>query len=141
MQVLRWCGAVALVIAAAACGDSPTGPVNIARFSQTDLVVGTGAEAVAGKTLTVHYTGWLYNEDRTDQKGAQFDSSAGRAPLTFTLGVGQVIAGWDQGLVGMKVGGQRRLVIPPSLGYGGARNGPIPPNATLLFDVELLAVE
>lgn len=132
--------AAALLIAAAACGDSPTSPNNLARFSQTDLVVGTGTEAASGKTIRVHYTGWLYNEARTDQKGAQFDSSAGLDPLTFVLGAGQVIAGFDTGISGMKVGGKRRLVIPPSLGYGGTRRGPIPPNATLIFDVELVEV-
>lgn len=133
--------ALCLMAGAAACGNSPNVPTNVARFSQTDLVAGTGAEAVGGKVLTVHYTGWLYNESRPDQKGAQFDSSQGIDPLKFVLGQGQVIAGWDQGLVGMKVGGTRRLVIPPSLGYGDARRGPIPPNATLVFDVQLVAVE
>jgi len=132
---------VVMAAAASACGDSPTAPLNMARFSHTDLVVGTGAEAAAGKMLTVHYTGWLYNESRTDQKGAQFDSSVGRTPLTFTLGAGQVIQGWEQGFEGMKVGGKRRLVIPPSLAYGGTRRGPIPPNATLVFEIELLAVK
>lgn len=129
-----------LVLATAACGDSPTAPVNLARFSQTDIVVGTGAEAASGSTIRVKYAGWLYNAARPDTKGGQFDASAEGQPFTFTLGVGQVIAGWDQGLVGMKVGGQRRLVIPPSLGYGGARQGPIPANATLVFDVELLEI-
>ena len=132
---------VTALLAIVACGDSPAAPTNLARFSQTDLVVGAGAEAVSGSAVTVHYTGWLYNAERPDQKGAVFDTSEGRAPLAFTLGQGQVIAGWDQGLVGMKVGGKRRLVIPPSLGYGGARRGPIPPNATLVFDVELLEVK
>jgi FKBP-type peptidyl-prolyl cis-trans isomerase FkpA len=140
MRFLSLVLAATVLLAAGACGDSPSAPTNFARFSQTDLVVGTGAEAVTGSSLKVHYTGWLYNEARPDQKGAQFDSSAGLEPLAFRLGVGQVIAGWDQGLLGMKVGGQRRLVIPPSLGYGGARRGPIPPNATLVFDVELIEV-
>lgn len=133
--------AALVLTAAAACSDSPTGPTNIVRFSQTDLTVGTGADAAAGKVLTVHYTGWFYNEARADQKGAQFDSSAGLNPLTFTLGAGQVIAGWDQGIVGMKEGGRRRLVIPPSLAYGGTRRGPIPANATLIFEVDLVAVQ
>jgi FKBP-type peptidyl-prolyl cis-trans isomerase FkpA len=133
--------AVMVLLAAAGCSDSPNAPVNLARFSQTDLVVGTGAEAVSGKTIRVDYTGWLYNADREDNKGAQFDTSAGRDPLEFTLGIGQVIAGWDQGLAGMKVGGKRRIVIPPSLAYGGTRRGPIPPNATLVFDVELIEVK
>lgn len=132
--------AAMLVLATAACGDSPSAPVNLARFSQTDLIVGTGAEAVSGSVVKVHYAGWLYNTARTDNKGGQFDASAEGEPLTFTLGVGQVIPGWDQGLIGMKVGGQRRLVIPPSLGYGGARQGPIPANATLVFDVELVEI-
>ena len=139
-SLLLGCAAVVLG-GAAACSDSPTAPTNLARFSQTDLVVGTGAEAGANSAVKVHYTGWLYNEAREDSKGAQFDSSAGLDPLSFTLGQSQVIAGWDQGLVGMKVGGKRRLIIPPSLGYGGTRRGPIPPNATLLFDVELIEVQ
>ena len=133
--------AIVLTFAAAACSDTPTTPINLARFSQTDLVAGDGAEATSGKTISVHYTGWLYNESRPDQKGAQFDTSTGGNPLTFSLGVGQVIAGWDEGLVGMKVGGTRRLIIPPSKAYGGTRRGPIPPNATLLFDVQLIAVQ
>jgi FKBP-type peptidyl-prolyl cis-trans isomerase FkpA len=122
------------------CSDSPTAPSNYAPFSQTDLVVGTGGDAVAGSQLSVHYTGWFYGESRTENKGPIFDSSAGGDPFTFTLGVGQVIPGWDQGVQGMRVGGKRRLVIPPSLAYGLFRNGPIPPNATLLFEIELLEI-
>jgi FKBP-type peptidyl-prolyl cis-trans isomerase FkpA len=125
----------------AGCNDSPVGPSNSAPFSQTDLREGTGTEAANGNVVTVHYTGWFYIESQPDQKGPQFDSSAGRDPFSFVLGFGQVIDGWDRGLAGMKVGGVRRLVIPPSLGYGSVRNGPIPPNATLLFEVELLDVE
>jgi FKBP-type peptidyl-prolyl cis-trans isomerase FkpA len=129
-----------LIAAAAGCDDSPTSPNN-APFSQTDLRVGTGDDAVTGRVLTVHYTGWLYNAGEADLRGAQFDSSVGRTPFSFVLGAGQVISGWDQGLAGMKVGGLRRLVIPPSLAYGDTRSGPIPPNATLLFEIELIAVE
>jgi FKBP-type peptidyl-prolyl cis-trans isomerase FkpA len=88
--------------------------------------------------LNVNYTGWLYNPSGTDGKGSQFDSSIGRAPFPFTLGAGQVISGWDRGVAGMRVGGQRRLVLPPELAYGSSGNGPIPPNATLVFDIELL---
>lgn len=99
----------------------------------TDVVVGTGETAVSGSTVTVHYRGTL-----TD--GTVFDSSLTREPLTFKLGARRVIRGWDQGLVGMKVGGKRTLVIPPRLGYGSRAMGVIPPNAHLIFDVELLAV-
>lgn len=123
------------------CSDSPTGPANNAPYSQIDLRLGTGADAVAGRVLSVHYTGWYYNTSRPDNKGAQFDSSAGQEPFDFVLGGGQVISGWDRGVQGMKVGGLRRLVVPPSLGYGSTRFGPIPPNATLLFEIELLEVQ
>lgn len=130
---------VALAILIAGCADAPTAPNN-AAYAQSDLRVGTGADAVVGRVLTVHYTGWYYNQSAPEGKGVQFDSSVGRTPFTFTLGAGQVIAGWDQGLQGMKVGGMRRLIVPPSLAYGTFRNGPIPPNATLVFDIELLEV-
>jgi len=104
-----------------------------------DTTVGTGATAQAGQHVTVHYTGWLYNEG---VKGAKFDSSKDRRdPFQFGLGAGQVIKGWDEGVQGMQVGGTRLLVIPAALGYGGrGAGGVIPPNATLMFEVELLAV-
>lgn len=123
---------------AAGCAGSPTSPSNYAPFSQADVRPGTGATAATGGILTVNYTGWLYDVTGPDQKGLQFDSSIGTTAFTFTLGSRQVINGWDLGLQGMQVGGLRRLVIPPSLAYGGTRNGPIPPNATLVFDIELL---
>jgi FKBP-type peptidyl-prolyl cis-trans isomerase len=107
----------------------------------TDLRAGTGAEAVNGKVLTVNYAGWLYSSTAAENKGSLFDTSVGRSPYTFTLGAGSVIRGWDQGLVGMKVGGVRRLVIPPDLAYGASGSGPIPPNANLVFEVELLNVQ
>ena len=138
-----------MTVLAAACGggddssSSPTAPSTpSAAFSQTDLRVGTGTEAVTGRTLTVHYSGWLYAPGQPENKGTQFDSSLGRQPFPFRLGAGSVIRGWDQGLVGMRVGGQRRLVIPPDLAYGSPGRPPaIPPNATLVFDVELLDVQ
>lgn len=138
---IRFAALLFLLAVTAACDDSPTSPSNSAPFSQTDLQVGTGAEAANGQQLTVHYVGWLYNGAQPDQKGARIDSSIGGTPFSFTLGIGQVISGWDRGLVGMKVGGLRRLVIPPSLGYGSFRSGPIPPNATLVFEVELLGLQ
>src|SRR5215831_14606290 len=122
--------------AAAAVGCSPSAPTvtTNAPFSQSDIVVGGGAVAATGNTLTVAYTGWLFDSAQPNAEGAQFDSSTA---FSFPLGQGQVIAGWDQGLVGMRVGGKRRLVIPPSLAYGDTRHGVIPPNATLLFEVTL----
>ena len=112
-------------------------------MKMTDVKEGSGAEAVAGKTVVVHYTGWLYDEGAADHKGKKFDSSRDRGdPFDFPLGAGRVIKGWDQGVAGMKVGGQRTLVIPPEMGYGSrGAGGAIPPNATLVFDVELLDVK
>ena len=106
----------------------------------TDTTVGTGAVATKGHKVSVHYTGWLYNNGA---KGAKFDSSLDRGqPFGFALGAGQVIQGWDEGVAGMKIGGKRTLIIPPDLGYGArGAGGVIPPNATLMFDVELLGVQ
>jgi FKBP-type peptidyl-prolyl cis-trans isomerase FkpA len=113
------------------------------ELKKIDLKQGDGAEAVAGKAVIVHYTGWLYDPAAADGHGAKFDSSFDRrVPFGFILGTGKVIKGWDEGVAGMKVGGKRTLVIPPQMGYGerGA-GGVIPPNATLLFDVELIEVK
>ncbi len=108
-----------------------------------DLAIGTGPEIAAGQTAVVDYTGWLYDPVAPDHQGPVFDSSrASGAPLRFPFGVGRVIKGWDQGLVGMHVGGRRRLTIPPGLAYGAAgAGGVIPPGATLIFDVRLVGVE
>jgi len=132
----------ALSLSAAACGGSekptataPTPPT--APFSATDLREGTGTTALPGRTVTVSYTGWLFDPSRPESKGTQFDS---QATFTFQLGAGRVIPGWEQGIPGMKVGGQRRLVIPPNLGYGSQMVVSIPPNSTLVFDVMLLNV-
>jgi FKBP-type peptidyl-prolyl cis-trans isomerase FkpA len=131
----------ALPILAAGCTSDPASPTTTPPFSQTDLRAGTGAAAVNGATLSVNYTGWLYDPSRANLEGVQFDSTVGGTPFTFTLGSGQVIKGWDQGLVGMQVGGLRKLVIPPSMAYGSTRSGPIPPNATLVFEIELLSTQ
>ncbi len=116
---------------------------NITSLQVTDTKVGTGAQAVAGKQVTVHYTGWLYDPKPKDHHGKKFDSSRDHGdPFTFKLGAGSVIAGWDQGVAGMKVGGSRTLIIPSELGYGARGAGAvIPPHSTLLFDVELLEVK
>jgi FKBP-type peptidyl-prolyl cis-trans isomerase FkpA len=112
-------------------------------FTRTDLQTGTGREAQKGSRLQVHYTGWLYDPAQPGMKGRLFDTSKDRGPFDFVLGAGQVIPGWDQGFAGMKVGGRRRLIIPSDLAYGvdGAGNGIIPPNAILLFEMELLDVQ
>lgn len=128
----------------AACGaKSPAPPpLGTQALEITDLQPGTGSEVAAGQTAVVNYTGWLYEATAAQTKGKQFDSSlTGGAPFRFTLGAGQVIKGWDQGIRGMKVGGRRRLTIPPDLAYGDGGAGPIPPGATLVFDVDLVAIE
>jgi len=132
-------------LASSACGGgnpTPTAPsMPTVSFSQSDIVVGTGAEAANGRRLTVHYTLWLYDPARPESKGQQLQTSVGGSPFSFVLGTGAVIRGWDQGVSGMKTGGTRRLVIPPSLAYGSSGQGSIPPNATLVFDIQLLEVQ
>jgi FKBP-type peptidyl-prolyl cis-trans isomerase FkpA len=139
---------LALFLASAAAAAAPAAPaapkapaVQAQGLQKIDTVVGKGKEAVSGKTVVVHYTGWLYEPKAPKQRGKQFDSSVGGEPFNFPLGMGAVIKGWDQGVAGMKVGGKRTLVIPAELGYGARGAGPIPPGATLLFDVELLDVK
>jgi FKBP-type peptidyl-prolyl cis-trans isomerase FkpA len=133
LAILTLCAALG-----AACSGDATSPSQSPSFSKTDIRVGTGTAAAAGMNLTVNYTGWLYDPSRADFKGLQFDTSVGKDPFVFALGAGQVIQGWDQGLVGMQVGGVRRLIVPSSLAYGSTRSGAIPPNAALVFDIELL---
>jgi len=133
---------IAVLAVVAGCGsDSPSAPTtSTAPFTQTDLVVGTGATAVAGRTVTVTYALWLYDSSKADGKGTQIPQSS--APFPFVLGAGQVIRGWDQGVAGMKVGGQRRLIVPPDLAYGSTSpGGGIPANATLVFDIALIGVQ
>ncbi len=112
-------------------------------FQKIDTTVGEGAIAAEGQTVSVHYTGWLYDADAADNRGTKFDSSVDRGrPFEFPLGAGRVIKGWDEGVAGMQVGGKRTLIIPAEMGYGARGAGDlIPPNATLLFDVELLGVK
>jgi len=140
--MMRSAMVVLVVAACAACGGGE-GSSSVTELMKTDVRAGEGTEATSGRVVTVHYTGWLYNEGATDRKGTTFDSSRDRnEPFSFRLGAGEVIPGWDQGVAGMKVGGQRTLTIPPQLGYGArGAGGVIPPNATLVFDVELLGVK
>ena len=134
------CMALPATFATGCSDDTPTSPTPV--FVQTDLRAGSGVPALTGYKVSVYYTGWLYDATRPEGKGLQFETNFGaEVPFTFTLGVGQVIQGWDSGLLNMRVGGLRRLVIPPSLAYGSSRSGPIPANATLVFEVELLSAE
>ncbi len=128
--------------AQAPAADTPSTGSETMPLQKIDLSPGTGAEIKSGQAALVHYTGWLFDAATPENKGKQFDSSVGGEPFEFQLGAGHVISGWDQGVVGMKVGGKRRLVIPPDMGYGarGAGNGLIPPGATLVFDVELVEI-
>ena len=134
-------------MAQGAASTPPNGDSKLSATVQTlqknDVKQGTGAEAVPGKAVVVHYTGWLYDPSAPEGKGAKFDSSLDRkVPFGFIVGAGRVIRGWDEGVPGMKVGGQRTLIIPPDMGYGArGAGGVIPPNATLIFDVELLDVK
>ncbi|MCV2371093.1 FKBP-type peptidyl-prolyl cis-trans isomerase [Paucibacter oligotrophus] len=156
MKKILSASAIALAITGSlglsACGgggsDSSTpigdtsGSAAVTELKIVDTLVGTGAAAATGTTATVHYTGWLYDVKAASTHGTQFDSSVGKTPFSFKVGNGDVIKGWDQGVKDMKVGGKRTLTIPASLGYGttGA-GGVIPPNAALVFDVELLSVK
>ncbi len=114
----------------------------VSKLKKIDTVVGDGTAAIAGKEVDVHYTGWLFDENAPDNKGQKFDSSLDRGQLfSFPLGAGHVIKGWDEGVAGMKIGGKRTLIIPAEMGYGArGAGGVIPPNATLVFDVELHGV-
>ncbi len=147
------CFALLTAVGLVGCGQSGTeqqgesamsnanGPVT--ELIIKDTLVGDGAEAENGQTAVMHYTGWLYEPTAPDLRGRKFDSSLDRnEPFPFPLGGGRVIRGWDQGIVGMRVGGKRQLIIPPDLAYGSrGAGGVIPPDATLVFDVELLALQ
>jgi len=144
---------LALFITASAGAQAPATPspnpeqskldATITSLKKIDTKQGTGAEAVSDKAAVVQYTGWLYDPNKPEGKGAKFDSSLDRnAPFTFVIGQGRVIKGWDEGVAGMRVGGKRTLIIPPQMGYGArGAGGVIPPNATLVFEVELLEIQ
>ena len=153
MIVRRSCvvGLLAALPFAAACGLFGTKPdPEEDRKSQTgrtnleivEVAAGNGTEARPGRRVAVHYTGWLYHPDKPAHHGRQFDSSRDRGePIEFTIGAGEMIAGWDEGIPGMKVGGKRTLIVPPGMAYGRQGRPSIPGNATLVFDVELMSVK
>lgn len=144
---------IAVLLAGAGCRDNstaefsegePMADTGITQLQKQDVKVGEGSEARSGRVVRVHYTGWLYDANAGDKRGQKFDSSKDGAnqPFEFTLGAREVIPGWDEGVAGMKVGGTRILTIPPAMGYGArGAAGVIPPNATLVFEVDLLEVK
>lgn len=149
-QLRKSLSPILLLIASLVLGGCDSVPTQVSQqeipmseLIKHDLVLGEGAEAVSGKRISVHYTGWLFDANAENHRGRKFDSSKDRGqPFGFQLGAGQVIQGWDQGFSGMKVGGTRLLTIPAELGYGArGAGGVIPPNATLIFEVELLDVK
>ena len=135
--------AASLLLLAACTAPVPPPGGSVAELERIDTLAGTGAVATSGSDVTVHYTGWLYDEKAPQQRGLKFDSSVDRGqPFTFLLGAGQVIRGWDDGVAGMKVGGKRTLLIPADLGYGSnGAGGVIPPGASLVFEITLRDVQ
>jgi FKBP-type peptidyl-prolyl cis-trans isomerase FkpA len=144
LSLVAACIAIASLTACGGGSDDPAPSVPVyspATLTKIDSKIGEGVEAVNGKTVKVHYTGWLYNTTVANNKGKQFDSSAGKAPYPFTLGANQVIAGFDLGVLGMKVGGKRTVLIPAAQAYGTRGSPPdIPPNSGVVFDIELMEV-
>jgi len=148
MRALPAVAMFAMALLLAACGSKEQAPKSTtpvpppAELQKVDIVKGTGEGISQGQVAVVHYIGWLYDPSAAEQKGAKFDSSRDRGqPFSFSIGRGEVIKGWDEGVATMKVGGTRELIIPPNLAYGaGGAGGVIPPNATLKFEVELLEI-
>ncbi|WP_296623639.1 FKBP-type peptidyl-prolyl cis-trans isomerase [Rhizorhabdus sp.] len=129
---------IAMAILGASAGVSVEAKTLVGGTQVEDVLVGKGQEATPGRSVTVHYTGWLYQGGKRTKK---FDSSVGGEPFTFTLGAGDVIKGWDAGVVGMKVGGKRTLILPPAMAYGSEGDETIPANSWLIFDIQLLKVD
>ena len=143
---ILWFHVVLLVgaVMATGCGSSPTSPSSFSSdvtFSSVDLTVGNGDTVAKGDRIKVWYTGWIYVKSAPGNKGESFDSNRTRELFRYIVGTGHVIEGWDQGVPGMKVGGIRRLIIPPELAYGSQGQGPIQPGATLIFEIEVVEVE
>ena len=141
-RLLRLAACLTVLLLAACGGPPPYTGGNVAELQRIDVNVGTGAPAIAGDEVSVHYTGWLYDQNAPDKRGQKFDSSRDRGePFVFLLGAGRVIRGWDDGVAGMQRGGKRELQIPSGLGYGARGAGKvIPPGASLVFEVELLDI-
>lgn len=142
LRPLRFAACLAVLLVAACGGPPPYTGGDVAELQRIDAKVGTGDAAMAGDEVSVHYTGWLHDQNAPDKRGAKFDSSRDRGePLVFRLGTGRVIRGWDDGIEGMQRGGKRELRIPSGLGYGASGAGKvIPPGASLVFEVELLDI-
>lgn len=142
LRPLRFAACLAVLLVAACGGPPPYTGGDVAELQRIDAKVGTGDAAMAGDEISVHYTGWLHDQNAPDKRGAKFDSSRDRGePLVFRLGTGRVIRGWDDGIEGMQRGGKRELWIPSGLGYGASGAGKvIPPGASLVFEVELLDI-
>ena len=151
-MVRAWMMSIAIAMSVLAFGCKPSAPpaaappppaATVTELKTIDLAEGTGEAIASGQVAVVHYTGWLYDPSAKDNKGKQFDSSRDRGePFAFLIGAGKVIRGWEEGVAGMKVGGQRRLIIPSALGYGeGGAGDVIPPGAALVFDIELLGIQ
>ncbi|NHZ34709.1 FKBP-type peptidyl-prolyl cis-trans isomerase [Massilia rubra] len=146
---LTLAAAFVATLALTACGSSDDSPVQVpppavtnpTTFASKDVVIGTGATAALGKNITVHYSGWLYDSSKPENKGTQFETTVGKTPATFALNPGNLIEGWTDGIPGMKVGGKRTLTIPAAKAYGVAGRGVIPGNAGLVFDIELTEVK
>ncbi len=141
--IAAFCALLALTACGGGGSDSPATPSTSqpAALTKTDTVVGTGTTAAVGNTITVYYTGYLYNASASDFKGTKFDGTTAGSPATFALASGSLIEGWVQGVPGMKVGGKRTIIFPASLGYGAQGQGSIPGNSGLVFDIELVAVK
>lgn len=141
-RLLRLAACLSVLLLAACDGPPPFTGGNVAELQRIDVTVGTGAPAKAGDEISVHYTGWLFDQNAPNKRGQKFDSSRDRGePLVFRLGTGRVIRGWDDGIEGMRRGGKRELEIPSGLGYGARGAGKvIPPGASLVFEVELLDI-
>lgn len=137
LHSLLFCCALGAACAPAVLLAAPPGKV----LEKNDTRIGTGATAAPGSTVTIHYTGWLFSPRSSFQHGSKFDTSRDGKPATFKLGAGAVIKGWDEGIAGMRVGGQRTLIVPSAMGFGKAGRGPVPPGSNLIFDIELVETQ